>query len=379
MNRALRISLLALACAALLAGGAAADELEGAAGSGPAAPPAGAPTGPARPAPPELSVANYRLELLLIGLAVGLVANYFSGSQKNAALAAAWEGPISDVLRANFSAVGDGRRVLERDSAADMLFYASGRRHCRFAQGHMVLRARQDPIALASDLLAGAPERLEVEVELEDDAFEGFVFAAVLQKRSRAVGRDRYDISTFASSFRSDRVPARAVVFSECADATGQLLDSGLDAVLADEDALLEEIYVTDCPAEKPESHDFKRAKKVLATIRLPPEPTAADAQRLREALEFVFYLVDYVAEAVRLRPESARKAAKARAAAFKEFARQAELEKQEAVAKIAADRRRAERAEADKMSPEQRRKWEEKERKRALKKSLNRRTRVIK
>ncbi|KAJ1735241.1 hypothetical protein LPJ61_000655 [Coemansia biformis] len=379
MRLLVQIALLALACVVLLAGRAAADELGNVPGEvpPPRAQAAAGAEGRAASAP-EPALSNYMLEALLAGLAAGLVANYVRGSRQNAALAAFWEKTIGGVLRANFSVVGDGRQVLERDSASDMLFYASGRRHCRFAQGHLMLSARQDPVALLTDLVGGGREKLELEVVLDDDASSGFVFAAVPRKRARAVGRDRYDIATFASAASNSRVPENLVVFSECADATTQMLDSGLDELLADEGCLLEEIHVTDSPAEKPETHDFERVKKLLATIRL-PAPTDDGARRFGETLAFVFYLVDYIAEAVRLRPESARKIAKSRDAAFREFARLAEQKKQEAVAKIAADKRRTELDEVGKMSPEQRRRWEERDRKRALKKSLGKRTRVVK
>ncbi|KAJ2748584.1 hypothetical protein IWQ56_007422, partial [Coemansia nantahalensis] len=270
MQRLAHISLLALACVGLLAALAAADELDSVPGDAPAAGAAGT----RRAAPgPELAPANYMLEVFLVAVAAGLVANYFRGSQQNAARAAAWEVAIGDVLRANFSAVGDGQRVLERDSASDMLFYASGRRHCRFAQGHLVLRPRQDPVALLGDLASGGHEKLEIEVALNDEAFSGFVFGVVPRKRARAVGRDRYDIATFAGAATNSRVPQRLVVFSESGDATAQMLDSGLAELLADDDCLLEEIHVSDCPAEKPETHDFQRTKRLLATLRL-PEPT---------------------------------------------------------------------------------------------------------
>ncbi|KAJ2355828.1 hypothetical protein H4S02_003748 [Coemansia sp. RSA 2611] len=317
------------------------------------------------------------MEVLMIAAAVGLVANYFYGSRKNAELASVWERPIADVLQANFSTVGDGSRTLEWDSAADLLFYASGRRHCKYAQGHLMLTARQDPIALINDLTANNQEKLQIEVVLNDDV-AGFVFAVVPRKRSKAVNRDRYDISTFAKVAANDKLPSGVVLFSENADATGQLLESGLDKVLASENCLLQEIFVSDSPAEKPESHEFKHIKRLLATIRV-PGATEAGIKEFREVLEFVFYLVDYIGEAVRLRPESTKKLAKARDEAFKEFARMAEQEKQEALAKVLADKRRAELEEVEKMSPDQRRKWEEKDRKRQLKKEQNKRTRRVK
>ncbi|KAJ2714687.1 hypothetical protein H4R19_001599 [Coemansia spiralis] len=376
MQCVVRVSLLALACVGVLAARAAADELASVPGDAPAAGAAGPEQRAA--AVPEFTLANYMLEALLVAVAAGLVANYLRGSQQNAARAVAWEATIGGVLRANFSVVGDGQRVLERDSASDMLFYASGRRHCRFVQGHLMLRPRQDPVALLGDLVSGGHERLEIEVTLDDEAFSGFVFAVVPRKRARAVGRDRYDIATFASAASNSRVPQKLVVFSESGDVTAQMLDSGLGDLLTDDGCLLEEIHVSDSPAEKPESHDFERTKRLLATIRL-PEPTASGAQRVEEALGFVFYLADYIAEAVELRPETARKIAKARDVAFKEFARLAEKERQDAVAKIAADRRRAELEDVDKMAPAQRRKWEERDRKRALKKSISKRTRVVK
>ncbi|KAJ2795894.1 hypothetical protein H4S07_006366, partial [Coemansia furcata] len=266
---------------------------------------------------PQLLLSNYKIEILLLSVAVGLVASYFYGSRKNKELAIAWERPISDVLRANFSLVGDGGQVFEWDSAADILFYASGRRHCKFVQGHMVLRARQDAIALINDLAANTQEKVEIEVTLSDDESNGFVFAAVPRKRSKAIGRDRYDISTFTKVVTNDRVSPKVVIFSESADATTQLLDSGLGDILADENSLLEELHVTDSPSEKPESHDFKCEKKLVAVIRL-PVATAEGLARFKETLEFVFYLVDYVSEAITLRPESMRKLAKAREEAYK-------------------------------------------------------------
>ncbi|KAJ2342012.1 hypothetical protein GGF43_006034 [Coemansia sp. RSA 2618] len=317
------------------------------------------------------------MEALMVSIVAGLVANYFYGSRKNAELASVWEQPIAAVLRANFSAVGDGSRVLERDSAADLLFYASGRRHCKYAQGHLMLTARQDPIALLNDLTANNQEKLEVEVTL-NDSLPGFVFAAVPRRRSKAVNRDRYDVSTFAKTVTHDKVPAGVVLFSESPDITGQLLDSGLEKMLAAADSLLEEFFVTDTPAEKPETHEFKREKRLVATIRL-PAPTAAGIQSFREALEFVFYMVDFIGEGISLRPETTKKLGKARDEAFKEFTRMAEQEKQEALAKVLADKRRAELEDVEKLSPEQRRKWEEKDRKKQLKKEQSKRTRRVK
>ncbi|KAJ2722385.1 hypothetical protein GGI07_003347 [Coemansia sp. Benny D115] len=368
-----RLSLTTLACLALLATKVIADELEDVVGEIPA--PA-AETQTATVAPAELSLGNYKVEAMLVALAIGLIANYFYGSRKNSAIVKRLEGPITEVLRANFSLVGDGSRVLEWDSAADMLFYASGRRHCRFAQGHIMLKARQDAVALVNDLLANNQEKLEVEVILNDDAFSGFVFAAVQRKRSKALARDRYDVSTFAKVVANDSVAPNVVVFSENGDATAQLLGSGLQEILADEAALLEELIVSDSPAEKPDSHDFKREKRIYAIVRLPQEHE--DVAKFKDTFDFVFYLADFLAEGLALRPETTRRLAKSREEAFKEFARLAEQDKQDALAKVVAEKRRIELEEVAKMSPEQRRKWEEKDRKKQLKKEQSKRTRRI-
>ncbi|KAJ2908066.1 hypothetical protein GGI21_003259 [Coemansia aciculifera] len=375
------ISLLAISCVVLLATKALADELEDVVGDvpPPSAQPLAASTGQTVPSQQQhLLLGNYKIEAFLLSVAVGLVVNYFYGSRKNKELVAAWEKPISDVLRANFSLVGDGRQVLEWDSAADILFYASGRRNCKFAQGHMVLRARQDAIALINDLAANTREKVEIEITLNDDVSSGFVFAAVPRKRSKAAGRDRYDIATFTKAVINDKVSPKVVIFSENADATTQLLDSGLGDILADENTLLEELYVTDSPLEKPDSHDFKREKKLMAVICL-PAATGEGLAQFKKVLEFVFYLVDHIAETIALRPESAKKLAKAREEAYKEFTRMAEQERQEALAKTLAEKRRIELEGVDKMSAEQRRKWEEKDRKKQLKKEQSKRVRRVK
>ncbi|KAJ1821942.1 hypothetical protein LPJ60_002317 [Coemansia sp. RSA 2675] len=377
MLRFSSISLLALSCVALFATRVLADELEDVAGD--ITPPSAEPLigSASQMAPQQLVLSNYKTEAFLLSVAVGLVVSYFYGSRKNKELAAAWEKPISDVLRANFSLVGDGRQVFEWDSAADVLFYASGRRHCKFAQGHVVLRARQDAVALINDLAANTQEKVEIEVTLNETESSGFVFAAVPRKRSKALGRDRYDIATFTKVVSNEKVSPKVAIFSENADATTQLLDSGLGDILASEASLLEELHVTDGPSEKPESHDFKCDKKLMAVIRLPAATTEGLAQ-FKETLEFVFYLVDYISEAIVLRPESTRKLAKAREEAFKEFTRMAEQEKQDALAKTLAEKRRIELEGVDKMSPEQRRKWEEKDRKKQLKKEQSKRVRRV-
>ncbi|KAI8322429.1 DUF1682-domain-containing protein [Martensiomyces pterosporus] len=328
-------------------------------------------------ATPELTFANYKTEVVLLTVIISLVANYFYGTGKNNDLVKTWEKPIAEVLKANFSLVGDGKKVLEWDSPADMLFYASGRRHCKFVQGHIQLKARQDVIAIANDLAANNQEKVEVEVTLNDDEFSGFVFAAIPRKRSKAVNRDRYDISTFTKAVGNDKISPKVALCSENADATAQLLASGLEEILADEKALLEELYVTDSPEVKPESHDFKREKKLLAVIRL-PNADDEGIKKFKETLEFVFYLVDYIPEAIALRPESVRKLSKARDEAYKEFARMAEQDRQDVLAKTLAEKRRLELEEVERMSPEQRRKWEEKDRKRQLKKEQGKRVRRI-
>ncbi|KAJ1665902.1 hypothetical protein IW140_002828 [Coemansia sp. RSA 1813] len=383
IRMATTLSLFSLSYFALLATSVVADELEHVAGN---VPPATADskvaTGgggdPAAAAVPELYLKNYKVEMLLLVAVIGLVANYFHGSRKNQSLSKVWEKPISEALRTNFSLVGDGKQVLEWDSAADMLFYASGRRNCKYVQGHILLKARQDAIALLNDYVANNQEKLEIEVTLNDSESCGFVFAAVPQKRSKAVNRDRYDISTLAKPVKSDRSFPKTALFSEHGDITSQMLDSGLGDILADERSLLEELYISDTPSEKPDSHDFKLEMKMTAVIHL-PEPTSDGAQRLRETLDFVFYLVDYVSEAIKLRPETAKKLTKTRDEAFKEFARMAEKDKQDALAKAVAEKRRIEIEEVAKMSPEQRRKWEEKDRKKQLKKEQNKRVRRVK
>ncbi|KAJ2882399.1 hypothetical protein H4R27_003459, partial [Coemansia aciculifera] len=218
MLRFSSISLLALSCVALLATKVLADELEDVTGdiSPPSAEPHINPT--SQMVSPQLLFANYKIEAFLLSVAVGLVASYFYGSRKNKELAMAWEKPISDVLYANFSLVGDGRQAFEWDSAADILFYASGRRHCKFVQGHMVLRARQDAVALINDLAANTQEKVEIEVTLSDGESSGFVFAAVPRKRSKAIGRDRYDIATFTKIVNNDKVSPKVAIFSESAD-----------------------------------------------------------------------------------------------------------------------------------------------------------------
>lgn len=387
MHQTFRVALLAASAFVLSAATALADELENvvvaevsnnpaAADTADVPPSAQQPAGP-RPVAVDLSFANYKVELLMITLVVGLVVNYFSGSKKNKELFQAWEEPANEVLRENFSLMGDGSQAFSWESASDMLFYGSGRRNCKYVQGHVALKARHDAVALVNDIVAKTQDKIQMTIAFNDgDSVPGFVFAAVPRKRAKAISRERYDIETFAKMTNNSKIANRIALFSENADATSQLLDSGLDKMLSKDDSLLEELYVTDTPSVKPEKHDFKMERRMVAVIRLPSVPDAQGKRLVKEAMEFIFYLTDHIAEAIKLRPESVRKLAKAREEAFKEFARMAEKERQEALANFQAEKRRNELGEVEKMTPEQQRKWEEKDRKKQLKKEQSKRVR---
>ncbi|KAJ1674108.1 hypothetical protein EV182_003951, partial [Spiromyces aspiralis] len=254
------------------------------------------------------------------------------------------------------------------------------------------LLPRQDLFGLVFNLVGSdSGPRMLVDIQLQQSAMaHGFVFAITTRKRARAVRHERFDVgklthqesnssSSTSSTPSSSAISPKLVVHSEHSEITSLLLKSGIHHIAGGRKPLLEELYISDQPEEEPEERSENPSGMSLRAMLRLPSPDPKGLEQVEDALEVLLHLVDYLCESVKLPPTVVKKLERSRNEAYKELDRKAEAERQDQLAKIKADRRKQRLEQISKLPLAERRKAEEKERKRELKKSQMKRTRVVK
>ncbi|KAJ1649250.1 hypothetical protein IWQ61_009604 [Dispira simplex] len=294
--------------------------------------------------------------------------NYFYGVQQNRSRVTKITRAVLPLFEAQFSTVGKDNQAVLKDDEANYIFYGSGRRHCYSAHGFLQLTGRQDIFRTAFSMLNQTGDRLELEIQLLPNEFTGFVFAVVPQRAVKYVRESRYDVQTFGRQGQylgyQDK---KYAVFMECTEHRTLLLErSGLATLLDQPDCALQELFVTDQPLEKPTELPDEPIRTIQAVVTIKDVNQLAPVVR---AVELVLSLIDYIPEHHSIRAESKTRLIKAREDAVKDLVKAAQHAKQDELQQRKRDKKRQEAEQIDKLSPEAQRKWEEKQKKRALKK----------
>ncbi|KAJ1912466.1 hypothetical protein H4219_005589 [Mycoemilia scoparia] len=349
---------------------------------------------------PPLTLSDFKIEIGLLILLTIYIANYVYGFKTNDKEAEKWVQPIEKVLKKHFYTVGppSGKSVLEYDGPSDRLFWASGRRNCQFIQGHLQLKPRQDLVGLLSEALANQGERLLVDIVLskENDGsgggrIEDFIFAITPKKRATTIRRERYDINQFTrqesiQTNSTNKISAKLAIHSEHGEITQLMLKApGIEKIASGRNPILEELIISDQPISEPKNLEETKVpeKHLFAIFKLPNHKKGSGGVegrlQVQEALDILINMVDYLVDSVKLSSATKKKLEKARSEAYKGLAKKGELERQDQLAKIKADKKKAEQDRLAKLPAAERRKIEEKQRKREAKKSMSKRTKLVK
>ncbi|KAJ3158584.1 Coiled-coil domain-containing protein 47 [Geranomyces michiganensis] len=347
----------------------------------------------------DVQLSSLKTEMALLASIVVYIITYFIGRRKNKALVTNLYKLTADIWERNFALIGDaGHRVL-RDGPHAYILSASGRVNVTNIYCRLRLAARYDWFQKLISLFTGQPghsaDRMTMIATLDGNESDGMTLAILLKSLVRNVADRRWDLGEFPKkremlgTVRSGPFPSQHyTVLAEAPEFLNNAWEDpdvrralwaslGLDAEGkgdAYDHPIIEQIVLTDLPSSRPTKlADLETVPRTLTfVLRLPDltSLTAKDQAAIRDACELFIMLIDYIGQYGRVVPETKAKLVKARLAAQQHILKAAEEERKEELArKKAAEKRERDKA-AAKLSPDEARKYEERERKKELKRA---------
>ncbi|KAJ1978185.1 Coiled-coil domain-containing protein 47 [Dimargaris cristalligena] len=319
----------------------------------------------------DLNLAQFYPECAILIVFALFAACYYKGRQTNRTLAIRVANILKPILDQEFSYVGDGQRFLLQDDPANFVVYGSGRRHCESLHGFLQLRNRHDLIRFVLGwFMPAASDRLQLEIQLRPEEFSGFVYGVAPQRAAKGIRESRWDLKTFT---RSTTLPTKGSrKMTQWVESTehATLFDkAGLPEMVSHRDDVLDELFVTDQPLDKPtELADLPARRTLQAVIRI----TDSD-EAVARAVAFVLALIDYIPTHHAIRAETKTKLTKARAEAIRDLVKAESQVQQERAQQLKAERKKKEADKVSQMTPEAQRKWEEKQQQKEFKRKQSR------
>ncbi|GHJ86887.1 hypothetical protein NliqN6_3289 [Naganishia liquefaciens] len=337
-------------------------------------------------------------EGMVLGLVALLLLAYYLGKSMNERRAKSWWKVFHDLYSPQFKAMSPlPSQALISNGPAQFLHYLTGRRN--LLSLHMVLNLvpRHNFIQLVQDLVMGlvdpVSQAIEDEVVLDftlgeggkGQTGEGPGVWAVVDKSGVLAGirKKRWDVG-FTKTFESPVVPNTHMVLAETLDSLEYFINAnntGLIEALKNPQTAkwFKSLVITDQPARRPAKGPLAEAVKsrhLVLTLRL---PTERQMQEATPWIQVALNLIDLMGK-VPVKPETTRKLRKIRADVDAELTKEYQREVAEETGETEEEKRLAKRRAEEKrralLSPEEQKRLEEKDRKKALKKTQARTTR---
>lgn len=196
----------------------------------------------------------------------------------------------------------------------------------------------------------------------------------------------RYDIQTFIVGTKGTldhpQLPNEFAVLSEAGEVTDTFVTKEIIDALNDPEVAkyFNYLIISDQPVREPEEEITTPTRFLTVSLNVPTKDAkAAKNPNIPSAttpiLKAVMSLLDKVPQAAHFRPETRSKLRRARDDANKRFLKAKEAEREEALIKKRLEKKREEDARIAKLSPDEQRKHEERERKRDAKKAQKKMT----
>ncbi|KAG8950931.1 hypothetical protein FRC04_006995 [Tulasnella sp. 424] len=350
-------------------------------------------------------------EFMLEGLVVTVVLLYLIsgifGTKLNSTRVNAWVKAHIALYDAQFAKPGNEDTILA-DGPTDYMLFSTGRRAVAYLQTVFNLFPRQDILQAVYefgwsmvDLEYSRDDVVTLDFKLSAESAPPFVFGIVSKYHIKQTRKERFDLvcaffmskapivdlatwdfkTYFTKTTDSSLLPANACLMSEHTDVTELVLKSPagtkLISRLADPtiNRYFRSFVISDQPEKRPVTGPIpasKKERRVILSLTLPRKSESGVTIPLVQA---VFDLIDWLDTKPTFKDEHiTRKLIKARteldATLTKEFAEPTEEEKEAAEEAKRAAKRKAEEEKYAGMTVEQQRKYEEKERKKALRKA---------
>lgn len=335
--------------------------------------------------------------LLLVG---AMLIMWYVGSSINAKKVKSWVATHKSIWDKQFRAMSPlTPKPPLTDGPSTHLLYFTGRRNLLSLHIIFNLKPRHNLLAYLYNFGYSLVEPAhEQEIGVEDQVVLDFtlgegnlglsgegpgVWAMVDRSGVLPVFRkERWDV-TFAKAVESPIIPQSHMVLQETADSTDYILKTpnvGLAEVMAHPEVAqyVKSLLITDQPPNQPTRGPLPpkhQSRHVILTLRM---PSPSNAHLHAPIIEAVFNIIDLLGK-VPVKPETTKKLRKIRQDVDAELAKEFEKRQKEDSGETEEDKkvakRKAEEARRKMLSPEEQRKLEEKDRKKALRKSQTKMT----
>ncbi|KAF2071787.1 hypothetical protein CYY_006894 [Polysphondylium violaceum] len=315
---------------------------------------------------------HWYMEITFIVIIIFYVINYFIGEKTNRDLVKLWGRKFQPIFEQNFAKVGN-RDVFTiiKINASTFTFICTGRENCNGAQVTLDLKKRHDLFSVLLDAFGfGSPDKVTIEVALTKDVMDPLIFAVVKQKALAKFKSDHEDVNLFCSKYnQATGLSSSFGVLCDTDCLPSLFLKNEVVSTLNANENLFESMYFTD--------HSLINTKYQKALQFIFKFPKVSDIDKLVLLTKMAVHFIDIVAK-VELPKAHKQKAEKLREKAKESVVKQAHQDRQEELQKKKFEKMQKEKEMVAKMTPEQQRKYDEKEYKKQLKKKASGKYKVL-
>ena len=325
---------------------------------------------------------NYLIEYGFLALIALLLYFYFEGQKRNNVLLNRYLDTNLGFFAKNFSYAGTGLSptedlpsqpsaenlsglVLEQDTPNFYRMYWTGRANLKFAILNVSLQRRQDLIiSTVYSLFWPEKDRVLIELALEDSPTPRGIFYLLRNKNVKKCMQEYDDLKSYCKKYKADLVVAPTLaIFGENDNIVDFVCDKAFSEAINRYADIIESIEMTDCIAS--ELHKGMNAKICLSLGKA----TTDDCEKVLNFTKAFFTMIDRVAAYA-----PPKKYIEELESNRKSFAARKEKERREQT----GDKKGTREDRIAKMTPAERKKFEEKEEKR-MKSRMSKMYKVVK
>lgn len=331
----------------------------------------------------ELTVGT--TEILAVGVIALYIAVYIKGRRRNYKISTQFIRAVHGLFCSRFLEAGppeppsaDRRQLLSHDSPSNFLYFATGSRMCDAVLVSIDLAKRHDLFMLLWGLLSPVHDTVTIEVALDEEDMEPMVFAVTPKRWQRTVLQEVPHLADYASVVRAPLLPSGLICFSETPALMESLLQPAAEKILGEYSDLLELMCFTD-QNEQPILGCTVTPKKTLRfRFRLPPVSgdRTGDLRGATKMVELALYYIEALHK-FKMYPGMKKKALERREAVAKRKFKLTNAQRQERFQQLKNEKLQREREEYESLTPEQKRRRDLRDEKKAKKAANSRKPRM--
>lgn len=312
---------------------------------------------------------HYYMEIGFIIFLVAYAVNFYIGANANRELIKAWGKKFQPLFIDNFAK--NGNRDLFTIQKADNNTYqvvSSGRLNCFGMQVTLNLKKRQDLLYCLLDLVGyQEPDKMTIEIAV-NNTMDPLIFAVIRNKALKKFKSDHQDVDLYCSKYGSTNLSNNYAVLCDTDVLPSLFLKNEVIDVLNNSESLVESILFSD---HSPINEKYPKVIQGVFKFK------KSEFDKLYKLGEMMMHYIDLVATTPLPKPYK-QQAEKLRLKAKEQSIKQKHSERQEEAQRKKYEKLQKEKEAASKMTPEQQRKYDEKEHKRQLKKKSGKFAKVV-